>query len=62
VGRRWIVEVGPGLYLRRKTAFGKREKLPVTIPYAEKFVTKRAAITAAKRFGYKNPNVVRTWS
>lgn len=71
MGRRWVVVVewlnGEPLFLRRhKTLPGKHgrpqvERLPVTIPYATKFVTKREALTLARRRGWKTPVARRTW-
>lgn len=62
MSRRWIVQVRPptrargGLYL-----CVREEVLPVTIPYATKFITKRAGETAAKSHGLSDFVVMRTW-
>jgi len=63
MSRRWVVQVRPptravgGLYL----CVRPDETLPVTIPYATKFITKRAGETEAKSRGLADFVVMRTW-
>lgn len=74
MGRRWVCEIkgtaaGGSVYLRRHSFFAgmpghpddEPEILPVTIPYASKFKTKREAEELAKSRGFADFKVVRTW-
>lgn len=73
MSRRWVVQIDTDysdcVYLRRHAVLAglgdhpvdEPETLPVTIPYATKFVTKREATALAVERGIKSFTVMRTW-
>lgn len=70
MGRRWLIEVPmpadvvlpPEEYRPKHLYISRRDELPVTITYASKFVTRRAATDEANRRGLSNFKVIRTWT